>query len=139
MELVSFSDLVLSKPCNAGDEGAKHTAQAGSIFPRRADALESLEIAKDNVKAVRANLSLEMRQLGYIPNVTTASPDGKIKLTEGALKDYVDGHPRLAEARLERALREKEYDDIKGLVTAYIAKKDLITIMLSDQKNEFYS
>ena len=137
--LISFAELEIPKNCNITEEAIRHSGMAGSVFNLRGQALEALEVAKDSVKEVRARLSLAMRQRGNIPNPTEENSQGTIKLTEGALKDYVDAHPEMIEARNNRAKAEKYYDDVKAIVTAYNARKDLLVMIGSDRKNEFYS
>jgi hypothetical protein len=134
-DLVSFEDLKISKLHNVTDEAIKHSAMAGSIFPRRADALKSLEIAKDNVKYVLGKLEMETHILGKIP------VDGvpTIKITGAAMTAYVNSHPDVIQARAERAQAEQDYDNVKGIVTTYLGNKELLKLMMSDRYNEFYS
>lgn len=133
--MLSFSELELKTNCNISEECVKHSAQSGSVFPLRAQYKKALEVATDNVKAVRARLSMEVRVAGAIPD----GKGGTIKITESAISDYIDSHSEMLKAREERAIAEENMDAILGLVTAYNAKKDLLSMIQSDRKNEFYS
>ena len=133
--MLSFSELELKTGCNITEECIKHSAQSGSVFPLRAQYKKALEVATDNVKNVRARLSLEIYQAGAIPD----GKGGAIKVTGASADAYVDAHPEMAQAREERAIAEENMDAILGLVTAYNAKKDLLSMIMSDRKNEFYS
>ena len=133
--MLSFSELELKTGCNITEECIKHSAQSGSVFPLRAQYKKALEVATDNVKNVRARLSLEIYQAGAIPD----GKGGTIKVTGASTDAYVDAHPEMVKAREERAIAEENMDAILGLVTAYNAKKDLLSMIMSDRKNEFYS
>jgi hypothetical protein len=137
--MLSFKELEISKHCNLSEEVEKHMAQAGSVFPLRAKASKEVEITTDNVKAVRGRLGLEVRVLGSIPAPTEEDPTKTIKLSEKAIEQYVDAHPEMIQARKDRAEAIADFDDIRGLVTAYNSKKELLSLMMSDRKSEFYS
>ena len=133
--MLSFSELELKTGCNITEECIKHSAQSGSVFPLRAQYKKALEVATDNVKTVKARLALEVYQAAAIPD----GKGGTIKVTGASADAYVDAHPDMIKAREERAITEENYDAILGLVTAYNAKKDLLSMIMSDRKNEFYS
>ena len=130
-DLISYEELKINSACNITEEAIKHINQSGSIFPLRAKALEEAEKATDYVKYVNGKLSMEVRIKGEIPGIG--------KITEGALSSYVDAHPEMVQARIKRAEALRYYDDVKGLVSTYIAKKELLTLINSDRINEFYS
>jgi hypothetical protein len=134
-DLVSFEDLKISKLHNVTDEAIKHSAMAGSIFPRRADALKSLEIAKDNVKAVLGRIEMETHILGKIP----VNGEPTIKITGAAMTAYCNSHSKVIQARGDRAEAEYTYDTVKALVTTYLGNKELLKMMMSDRYNEFYA
>lgn len=137
MDVISFADLELSKNCNIKDEIEKHSNQAGSVFPRRSEALKALELAKDNVKYQLGKLEMDTHALGTIPNPIEGEKG--IKITGASMTAYLNSHPVVVKARNERAQAEHDYDNVKGLVTAYNARKDLLQTLKADRVQEFYS
>lgn len=137
MDNISFKELELHKGCNITDECIKHTAQAGSLFPKRAEALKALEIATDHVKYCQGRVELDTHSLGLIPNPIEG--EKSFKITVSAMKAYVDTHPTVIKARADRAQAEHDYDNIKGLVTAYNNKRSLLELMMADKKQEWHS
>lgn len=131
--MITFAELKFTSN-DITEMSMRHNGQAGSIFPHRAKALEALEIAKDNVKYVLAKIELETHNRGSIPG-----KDKDIRITGSAMKSYVDSHPDVVAARKQRQEAEFHYDNVKGLVTTYNTNKDLLAMMQSDQKNEWYS
>ena len=132
-DLVSFSELTLAPLCNVTEEVVKHTGQAGSIFPHRSNALRDLEIAKDNVKATLGRIEMNTHARGTIPH-----PDKDIKITGASMTAYVNSHEDVILARKSRAEAEYHYDNVKAVVTAYLGKRALLELMMSDRNNEYH-
>ena len=134
--MIAFKDLELKDNVNITEAAYRHSAQAGSIFTRRAECLQTLELAKDNVKYVLAKIEMETHPLGKIPD-GLGGPG--IKITGASMKAYIDSHPDVKKAREGRAQAEHDYDLIKGIVTAYNANKELLQMIGKDRNQEFYS
>ncbi len=133
--MVSFEELEIKKTCNIADECEKHMSQAGSIFPARANALKRLEIAKDNVKYILGKIEMETHVLTKIP----VDGEPTIKITGASMTAYLNSHPEVVQARLERAEAEQNLSTVLGLVTAYNSKKEMLQMTMADRKQEFYS
>lgn len=133
--MLSFKELEITKTCNISEACEIHSAQAGSVFPHRADALKRLEVAKDNVKYLQGKIEMETHILGKIP----VNSEPTIKITGAAMTAYLNSHPEIVEARKERAEAEQHLSNILGLVTAYNAKKELLQMTMKDRNQEFNS
>lgn len=134
-ELVTFEELRVFKNEDLGARIEKHTGQIGSVYHPKAAAMEALKIAEGNVKSVKGIIDYETRCLGYIPR-----PDGgQLKITEAALKAYVDQHEDTVKAIKEEAEATKHLDDCRALATAHADVKDLLKLLQSVRYNEWYS
>lgn len=135
--MLSFEEFKVTNIENVSDRIMRHTAQAGAVFADRGKSLELLKNAEDFVKWVKADIDYKTRVLGYIP--VEGDTDAKLKITEAALKAYVDQHPRTKKAREERAEAAKDYDNKKALAQAYLDVKEFLKLLQTDRRNEFYS
>ncbi len=135
--MLSFKELEISKHEDLATRIEKHSAQAGSVFEPKIQAVKQCEVAIDNVKFVMADVEMQTHILGSIP--VEGDPDKKIKITGASMKAYVDQHPRVVEAREERAEAKAHLEHATAIVKLYIDIRDFLKQLQDLRKNEFYS
>ena len=133
-DLVLFSELEISLTEDLAKRIERHSGQTGSIFPHKSQAMKDLKICEGHVKYTKGKIDYDTRCQGFIPK-----PDGsQMKITEAALKSYVDQHKDTVGAIKEEAEAIKHLDDCRALANVYLDVTDQLKLLQSIRTKEFY-